>query len=219
MSAAEALREQPAHIDPQAAYNTLRTWIVANCADPNPVRSAAYSMAMSATAHRLLKYGPDATLSSMTARDLMNLLMYLNGPLAEYIMRTAYFRAIIEGQHAIYEHMNTTLFIPECRAWYWTIVEAMLGKAPDPEQVTVWLENMTGEEKQTARLIIARVYPDTAHIDWLQDAVDTTQPPMARLMAELCIVLASKPTYVDLVKKYLREHPHVRYAVPEGTLP
>lgn len=215
MTAAEALQEQPAHIDPQQAYAQLRAWITANCADENPVRASAYGMALSATSHRLLKFGPDATLDGMRARDLMNLLIYLNGPMAEYVMRTAYFRSIIEGEHAIYEHFNTTLFIPECRAWYWTIVEAMLGKAPEPEQVTVWLENMTGEEKSTARLIIARVYPDLAHVDWLHDLPDTTKPPLARLGAELCALLLDNPAYDIIVRNFLRIHPHVRYAVGE----
>jgi hypothetical protein len=205
----------PPEANPQEHFAALRGWLTANCLDQNQVRRGSYSMAMSAIGHRLLKYGPDESLNNLTSRDLMALLIYSNGAMAEWLMRIAYFRAIIEGEHAIYEHFNETLFIPECRAWYWTIAEAMMARSPDPEAMGVWLENMQGEEKSTARLIIARVFPDTAHIDWLSDLPDTRSAPMARLGAELAIILQQKKEYRPLVQRFLREHPHVRYAVQE----
>jgi hypothetical protein len=205
----------PPDANPQEHFAALRGWLTEHCIDSNPVRRGSYSMAMSAIGHRLIKYGPDESLNNLTSRDLMALLIYLNGSTAEYVMRIAYFRAIIEGEHEIYEHFNTTLFIPECRAWYWTIAEAMMARSPDPEAMTVWLENMQGEEKATARLVISRVFPDTAHIDWLQDLPDTRSAPMARLGAELALILQQKPHYRPLIQRFLREHPHVRYAVRE----
>ena len=213
---ATALAGPPLQANPAEHFAALRSWVSAHCLDPDPIRRSVFQMSMSAIAHRLMKYGPDEVLNGLTSRDLMCLLIYNNGPLAEYLMRAAYFRAIIEGQHDIYEHMNTTLFIPECRAWYWTIAEAMMARSPNPEAITVWLENMTGEEKATARLIIARVYPDTAHIDWLSEVPDTTKAPMARLAAELGVILSQKKEYKTVLKTYLREHPHVRYAVSEA---
>ncbi len=215
VTVAEALTPQPAGIDPQVEFAKLRAWVTDHACDTHPVRRAAVSMAMSAVAHRLLKFGPDASLDAMSARELIQLLMYTNGPLAEFLMRVIYFRALIEGDHPIYEHLNTTLFIPECRAWYWTIAEALMARAPNPDEVTTWLENMRGEEKSTARLIVARVYPDVAHIDWLHDLPDTTQPQLARLGAELCAILLENPLYVTAVRNFLRLHPHVRYAVGE----
>lgn len=215
MTAAEALQPPPPDIDPQAEFAKLRAWTVQHCADSNPIRSASVGMAYSAYAHRLLKYGPDDSFNALSARELLLLCLYLNGPLAEYILRVAYFRALIEGDHDIYEYFNTTLFIPECRAWYWTIVEAMLGKHPSPDEVTVWLEAMHGEEKSTARLIIARVFPDTAHSDWLGDLPDTDHPAHGRLAAEICLILASNPLYTSIVKTYLRTHPQARYSIPE----
>jgi hypothetical protein len=38
---------------------------------------------------------------------------------------------------------------------------------------------------------------------------------MARLGAELAIILQQKKEYRPLVQRFLREHPHVRYAVQE----
>lgn len=214
-----ALQPPPANVDPQAEFAKLRAWINDNCGDPDPVRRGAVAMAISAVAHRLLKYGPDETLNGLSARELMCLLLYANGNLAEYLMRVAYFRSIIEGDHMIYEQMNTTLFIPECRAWYWTIAEAMMARAPDPEAVTVWLEKMTGEEKAVARLVIARCFPDVAHVDWLNDLPDVSQPQFARLAAEMCSILFTNPNYRAVVANYLRSHPHVRFAVPEERWP
>ena len=203
----------PPEASPQEHFTALRGWLTEHCIERDPVRRGAYSMAISHLAHCLIKYGPDERLNNLQARDLMALLIYTNGSMAEYVMRLAYFRAIIEGDHAIYEHFNQTLFIPECRAWYWTLAEAMMARSPDPEAITVWLENMTGEEKATARLVIARVYPDTAHIDWLSDIPDTRPAPMARLAAELALILMQKKEYIPVLKKFLRERPHVRYAV------
>jgi hypothetical protein len=218
-AAAQAVQPPPITENPQEHFARLRAWTAEKCADPDPVRRAAVHMALSAIAHRMMKYGPDESLNACSSRELMVLLLFLNGPLAEYVMRVAYFRSIIEGEHTIYEQFNSALFIPECRAWYWTIAEAVMARAPDPEAVTVWLENMRGEEKSVARLVIARCYPDVAHIDWLADVPDQTQPQNARLAAELCHVLLTKPSYVPLVKNYLRTHPHVRYAVPEDRWP
>lgn len=192
--------------DPQAVLKVLREWIIAHCTDPHPVREAAAGMARSAIVHRLLKYGPDESLNVCSARDLLALLVYVNGPVAEYVLRTAYIRAIVEGDHEVYEHLNTTPFIPDVRAWYWQLVEAMLGKAPDAEMATAWLQNMRGEELSVARLILARAYPDLAHPDWLADIPEN----VPRLAAELCLLLI--PKHREAVVGYLREHPEALYA-------
>jgi hypothetical protein len=196
---------------PQAHFERLRAWVSKHCMPGHPIRDSAYSMAMSALAHRLLKYGPDESTNNLTARDLCVLLLFSNGKVAEYLMRTAYFRAIVEGDHEVYEHFNMTLFVPECRAWYWKLSEALMSKAPDPDEVTQWLEGMTGEERGVAHLICGRVYPDLAHISWL-DGLETRSTPGARLAAELCQMLLQKPEYKAAVERFLRENPHVRYA-------
>ncbi len=207
------IAEAATTVNPQVEFAKLRAWINEHCFDKDPVRKSSYVMALSAVAHRLLKYGPDETMNSLSSRDLMCLLIYTNGLMAEYLMRTAYFRAIIEGQHDIYEYMNTTMFIAECRAWYWQIAEAVMGRAPDPVAVGVWLENMKGEELAVARLIISRIYPDLAHISWLDDISDTTSVQGARAAAELCSIMLQKKDYKAAVERFLREHPHVRHAI------
>jgi hypothetical protein len=196
---------------PQEHFSRLRGWIVEHCGAGHPVRDSSYRMAISSLGHRLLKYGPDETLNNLTARDICSLLLYTNGRMAEYLMRVAYFRALIEGDHEVYEQFNTTLFIPECRAWYWKLSEALMSKAPDPDEVTRWLEGMTGEERGVAHLICGRVYPDLAHISWL-DGLETRSTPGARLAAELCGMLLQKPEYKAAVERFLRENPHVKYA-------
>lgn len=207
------IAEATAEMNPQEHFVKLRSWVVEHCFDTNPVRKSAYTMSLSAIAHRLLKYGPDESLNTLTSRDLMCLLIYTNGLMAEWLMRIAYFRAIIEGEHEIYEYFNTTLFIAECRAWYWQLVEAIMGRAPNPAAVTIWLADMRGEELAVARLIISRVYPDLADISWLNDISDMTTVSGARLAAELCSILLTKKDYKAAVERFLREHPHVRYAI------
>jgi len=201
--------------DPQVEFKKLREWVVAHCNTGHQVRDSAVHMARSAIIHRLMKFGPDETLNNVSAREIMALMVFVNGWMAEYLMRVAYFRAIIEGDHEVYEHINTTLFIPEVRAWYWQIVEAMMGKAPDPEAVTVWLENAKGEELSMARLIICRVYPDLAQLTWLDDC----PKHIPRIAAEMLKIISTDAMKHGAVKAYLRDHPEVRYSVPEGVLP
>lgn len=195
----------------QEHFQALRTWIDTFVSTGHPVRDSAYRMAMSSLGHRILKFGPDESLNNLTAKDLLCLLLYSNGTLAEYLMRVAYFRSLIEGEHEIYERFNQTLFIPECRAWYWKLSEALMSKAPDPAEVTAWVDEMTGEEKGVAHLIIGRLYPDLAALSWL-DGLETISAPGAKLASELVRILAGKHEYKAALERYLREHPHVRYA-------
>jgi hypothetical protein len=207
---------EPTEADnPQVHFAKLREWVAEHCAAGHPIRDSAVAMARSAIIHRLLKFGPDETLNTCSARDLMALLLYTNALLAEYIMRTAYIRAIIEGDHEVYEQLNKTLFITDLRVWYFQLVEALLGRAPVPEQVTVWVENMKGEELSVARLIICRVYPDLALLTWLNDVPEQTP----RIAAEIAKVLATDKSKHGALKAYLRDHPEVRYSVPAGELP
>lgn len=204
------IEKPPASESPQAHFKKLRLWASAHCLSGHPVRDAVYQMALSAVSHRLLKYGPDAWFNHCTARDLMNMLIYVNGHCAEYLIRTAFFRAIIEDEKAIYEHLANTLFMPECRAWYWTIVEGILGQSEDPEDLTKRIDAMQGEEKSIARLMVARVYPDTAHLSWLDDL-----PDIPRLQAELVLIMQEHKDYRISLQRYLREHPEARWCVAQ----
>jgi hypothetical protein len=168
-------------------------------------------MSISTAVHRLIKYGPDQLLNLYTARDLLNVLPYVNGGIAEYIMRTAFTRAIVENDETVIDHLANCIFFPEVRAWYWTLVEAICGKAPNPEEVTAWVSGMQGEELSVARLMIARVYPDTVHSSWLHDL-----PNIPRLQAEVCQLLSLKADYRTIVQNYLREHPAAKYCVPQA---
>lgn len=210
-----AVHEPTATDNAQEHFAKLREWVVARQSTGHSVRDASVYMAKSALIHRLLKFGPDETLNRCSAREIMELMIFVNGLAAEWLMRVAYIRSIIEGDHEIYEYINTTLFIADLRAWYWQLTEALMGRAPDPAGVTVWLENMRGEELSVARLIICRLYPDLALLSWLDDVPEATP----RLAAEICKVIAQDRIKRGAVKAYLRDHPAVRYSVPEGDLP
>ena len=201
--------------NPQVEFAKLREWVVANCGAGHPVRQSAVHMARSAIIHRRMKFGPDETLNRCSAREVMGLLVFVNGCMAEYLMRVAYIRAIIEGDHEVYEYFNTTLFIADHRAWYWKIAEALMARAPDPKEVEDWIAAMKGEELSVARLIICRTYPDLARLHWLEDV----PAHIPRLAAELLLVIAQDPRKREAVRAYLRGRPEVRYALPEGVWP
>lgn len=196
--------------DPQSQFMELRRWVQSTICTGHPIRDAHYRMALSASVHRLLKYGPDAVLNAYTARDILNLLPYVNGVLAEMLMRTAFSRAIVENDEVIVDHLAAGVFMPEVRLWYWKLCEALIGKCPSPNDVTAWVDGMDGESLSIARLMICRIYPDTVHSSWLQDL-----PDIPRLQAEICQMLALKKDYRQIVKMFLNEHPKAKYCVPQ----
>ncbi len=204
-----AIAELPARVDGKTAqehFAELRHWVIEHCNAGHAVRQACYSMSLSAIVHRLIKYGPDETINNLTSRDLLNLLIFTNGDIAEWLMRTAFTRALIEDDSEIFEHLANLPFMPECTAWYWKIVEGLVGAAPDPEAMAAWLEALPPEEKSLARLLVARTYPDTAHMDWLHDVPDSC-PRIAYLLAA---IIAQKELYRNALDNWMRDHPLVR---------
>lgn len=191
---------------PQEHFAELRAWVLEHCNCDHPVRQAAYQMALTAIVHRTLKYGPDETLNHLTSRDLLNLLIYTNGLIAEWLMRSAFTRAIVENDTLVYEHLAQTPFMAECTAWYWKLVQGMLGGAPDPKELTDWLDALPAEEKSLARLMIARLFPDTVHVDWLND-VPAECPAIAAQLARIC---GGKKEYQHAVMEWVRQRPNVR---------
>ncbi len=192
--------------DPQQYFTELRNWVVANCGTGHAVRQSAYTMSLTAIVHRLIKYGPDETLNHLTARDLMNLLIYTNGDIAEWLMRAAFTRALIEDDRPVYETLANFPFMGECIGWYWKLVQALIGQAPDPKEVEVWIENLPPDEKSLARLLTARAYPDLVHINWLHDVPDDC-PAIAYQLAALA---AQKKDYTHACENFVRERPLVR---------
>ncbi len=191
---------------PQEYFTELRTWILANLSDSDPIRQNAYVMSLTAYVHRFIKFGPDDSLNHLNARDCMFLLIYTNGQCAEWLMRAAFTRAIIENDELITERLASSPFIAECSMWYWKLIEGITGQSPDPAALTQWLEALPKEEQSIARLIILRVFPDTAHMDWLNDVPDTNP----RLQWELARIIAQKSDYKHAVDNWLRERPLAR---------
>lgn len=197
---------QPPTKNAQQYFHELRQWVIAHCSTGHIVRQAAYGMALTANVHRLVKYGPDETLNHMTARDLMNLLIYTNGEIAEWLMRAAFTRALIEDDREVYEILAAYPFMPECTSWYWKLVQALIGQSPDPKETGEWVEALPLEEKSLARLLCARAFPDTVHFSWLDDVPEHC-PAIAYQLARFAM---GKPDCRNAIENWLRERPLVR---------
>lgn len=163
-------------------------------------------MSLTALVHRLIKYGPDETLNHLTARDLMNVLIYTNGEIAEWLMRAAFTRALIDDDREVYERLAQGPLIIECVAWYWKLVQGICGAAPDPKELTAWVNNLPPEEKSLARLMVARVYPDAMHLDWLADVPEHC-PALAFQLARIAAI---KEDRRHAIEAFIRERPLVR---------
>ncbi len=191
---------------PQEIFNELRRWVLEKLGTGDSIRQAAYQMSLTAIVHRLVKFGPDETLNHLTARDLMYLLLYTNGEIAEWIMRAAFTRALVDDDRFVYEHLASLPFMPECTSWYWSIIQGILGQSPDPDALTKWVESLPMEEKSLARLLIARVYPDTAHMSWLTEVPDDC-PFIAYQLAR---IVSLKEDCRNAAENFVRDRPLVR---------
>jgi len=192
-------------------FRELLPWIIEFCGTGDTARDEAYRCALSAVVHRVLKFGHEETLNRLTARDLMNCCLMCGGTAAEFFLRTAFTRALIEDDRHVVERLLHTPFIPESRVWLAKLMAAVQGDGQAIEDGAHWLETMEGEERAIASLLIGRIYPDFAQMEWLQ-ACPTDYP---RLAAEIAMLLLRAPERKAAVEAYLRERPEVRYSVDD----
>lgn len=187
----------------QQEFFQLRRWARDHLHAGHPIRQQHYQMALSTVVHRLLKFGPDGILNTYSARDLMNLLIYVNGECAEWVMRTAFTRALIEDDKEIIDRLMSLEFgLPEQRLWYWQLVDMLIaGQGKKTEMETLILAMPAGE-RCVARLLQCRLFPDTARADWLTEIPD--DPSLA---SHLCASMAQRRELHGIIDKYLREHP------------
>lgn len=185
---------------------------MANCGTGEPVRDEAYRAGLSALVHRLLKFGFEETLNRLTASDCLNCCLMCGGHAAEFFLRTAFTRALIEDDRKIVDRLLQTPFIPESRLWLARLMASVQGDQKALEEGAQWLESMDGEERAIASLIIGRIFPQFPEMEWLT-ACPTTYP---RLAAEMALLLLKLPERRGVVMNYLRDHPAVRFSVDDA---
>ncbi len=175
------------------------------------MRDEAYRCGLSAVVHRILKFGYEETLNRFTARDCLNCCLMCGGAVAEFFLRTAFTRALIEDDRPVVDRLLNTPFIPESRLWLAKLMAAVQGDERAMRDGAEWMEAMGGEERALASLLIGRIYPHFPEIVWLHDC-PTTYP---RLAAEIALLLLKLPERKGVVMSYLREHPEVRFSVDD----
>lgn len=190
-------------------------WITEHCTLGDPVCDEAYRCGLSAIVHRIMKFGHEETLNRLSARDCLSCCLMCGGTLAEFFLRTAFTRALIEDDQALVGRVLQTPFIPESRAWLARVGAGLAGDEKALAEAAAWLDTTDGEERAIATLIIGRVYPHFAQATWLT-ACPTEYP---RLAAEMALLLLRTPGHEGLVQAYLREHPEVRFAIDDGRWP
>ncbi len=187
-------------------------WIQEHCSLGDPVRDECYRAGLSALVHRLLKFGFEETVNRLSARDCLSCCLMCGGIMAEFFLRTAFTRALVEDDQPVVQRILQTPFIPESRLWLGNLMRALSGDAAALEAGALWLEQMDGEERAVATLVIGRIYPHFALSDWLL-ACPIDYP---RLPAEISLLLLKDPKYLGLVRDYLRRNPAVRYALDDS---
>lgn len=201
--------------DANALVQELRVWITNECSLGESVRDDSYRCAMSAIVHRVMKWGWEPTLNLLTARDCMNCILMAGGEGAEFFMRLAFTRGLVEDDRAVVQRLIDTPFIPECRAFVSQIMHSLSGGEEAMREGAVWMETLQGEELSIACLIIGRQVPAVLCIEWLMQC--PAENP--RLCAEMALLLLRGEGYEAAVKAYVRERPKVRYAIDSERWP
>lgn len=192
-------------------YPILVAWINEHCTLGDPVRDEAHRCGLSAIVHRLLKFGFEDSVNRLSARDCLACCLMCGGFTAEFFIRTAFTRALIEDDREVVERILQTPFIPESRLWLAKLMAAVQGDQKELEGAAAWMEAMPPEERAVASLCIGRIFPTLIEAEWLQ-ACPTTYP---RLAGEMALLILRDRQYVAVVRAYLRDHPEVRFSVDD----
>lgn len=193
-------------------FRELLPWIVEHCSLGDSVRDECYRCGLSAIVHRVLKFGYEEALNRLSARDCLSCCLMCGGIVAEFFLRMAFTRALVEDDQLVVSRIAQTPFIPESRLWLAKLAKALQGSQEEVEEGALWVETMDGEERAIASLLIGRIYQDFTSLEWLT-ACPLTYP---RLAAEIALLLLARSKDHDaVIIRYLRDHPEVRHSVDD----
>lgn len=187
----------------------LREWVTKECSLGDSVRDDAYRCALSATVHRVVKWGWEPSLNLLTARDALNCVLMAGGEGAEMYMRIAFTRGLIEDDRAVVQKLLDLPFVPESRLFVSKIMHGLTDGDAALAEAAAWIDTLRGEELSVACLVIGRHVPDVIAPEWLE-ACPENNP---RLCAEMALLLMRQERFDALAKAYVRARPKVRYAV------
>jgi hypothetical protein len=201
--------------DASALVQELRQWVLTECSLGDSVRDDAYRCALSAIVHRVMKFGFEPTLNLLTARDALNCVLMAGGEGAEFFIRLAFVRALIEDDRAVVQRLLDTPFIPECRQFISNIMHGLTDGEDALAKAAAWIDTLQGEELSVACLVIGRHVPAVIDIEWLMQCPEANP----RLGAEMALLLLRQERYETVVKAWVRARPKVRYAVDSDRWP
>ncbi len=200
-------------------------------ADVNLPRHEAYFLALSAGVWRLVHFGVEDTFQLYTPRDLACTSLVAGGAIINFLIRTAYTRAVIEDDEQLWRTMEDCGIAPTTVAWH-----AHLRTVPVDNLAQTLADISDPEELATARTIILPRAAGLATTEWLwQVPVETPtisaamavrllalRPDLASSVGTLLaqrrnVLLAREPDpALSLLVQASQEHPQITLAPFEG---
>lgn len=195
----------------------LRAWARDHCGLGCPVRDEAYLCALSALTHRVLKFGWEPAIERLSARDCLNCTRMVGGKAAAFFLDLAFTRALIENDEPVVRRLLASPFIPPARAWMTIVARSIFAGDDAAAEHADFLAEQQCEHLSIATLLICRHFPRLIETQHLLDCPDDTWP---RLRAEIALLLLrERPQTRDLVRRYLRVRPDVRFSVDPARWP
>lgn len=148
----------------QLRHQQFRKWITEHCRAQNEPAYAAYYQALSATFHRMTRFGIEKNLEDLSARDILQFQIMCGTHQIEPFLGIALSRAIIQEDQEVINAVMQLPFILDFRSWYASLQQI------DMNQAVEWLsQNLPPEELTSTRLILGRRYPELIQAEWISD--------------------------------------------------
>ena len=190
--------------EPSEAMAALRQRIASIDPSDNAIQHEAYYLALSAAVWRLVYFGVEDTFQLYTPRDLACTSLVAGGAIINFLIRTAYTRAVIEDDEQLWRTMEDCGIAPTTVAWH-----AHLRTVPVDNLAQTLADISDPEELATARTIILPRAAGLATTEWLwQVPVET--PTISAAMAVR--LLALRPDLASSVGTLLAQRRNVLLA-------
>lgn len=163
MSSAETVSAENA--DAATAFESLRRWVLAEGDFGHPVRTEGARLSLSAVIRRLSLFGLEASFSSYSPLELIQLMVMVEGPMAAHLARVALSRAYVVQDQRIIRACLEAGFAPELHGWYQERINAGRERAQEL-LASLYPE---AEALHATRLLIARNHPELIQPGWLWD--------------------------------------------------
>jgi hypothetical protein len=182
--------------------NEFRQWIHEFTRSKSIVREEAIRTSLSALLHRLNKFGDEWLIETLSARELLRLVLFTTNKAAHLFLSAAFTRAIIAEDQDFIEGLSKFSIIEEQKAWLNR--HSNLSHKSAQKLIDTHEQNIDEESQAVGRILIARQYPRFGMESWINDAKNTPRIIQHHLIKS---IIRSDLVRTDNIVSHLLKNP------------